>query len=107
MGLFHEAIEEHLPEDWPIMIGLDGECGVCAAIMKRPDEDFHQDVINGKVFDSGYRRWGICYTCGTKKHIIKHAAHTIDPSEKFIHLDICGDCLNYFVNNEDPEDWSE
>ena len=108
MGLFHESIEKHLPKGWPIMIGLDGECSVCATIMRQPDDGiFYQEVVEGKIFDSGYSRWGVCNTCGTKKHLIKHAAHTVNDNCKLIHLDICGDCVSYFVHNEDPKDWSQ
>lgn len=101
--LYLEVLEKRLPEGWPIMIGLDGNCCVCKVLIGRPCSEFKDVILADKAWD-GYETPGRCSTCGSKKKL-KHAAHTAGEEGDFVHLDICSDCMNYFINHETPKDW--
>jgi len=46
-----------------------------------------------------------CETCGSNLAGDRHNAHAIGYHGEIVHFDICTDCVMYFANAEEPENW--
>lgn len=88
-----------------ISVGLWGLCRECAAAFGMDQEEFASKVESGEAFDEGGFSWQHCDTCGSGLGGMRYAAHAFDHKKSPVHLDVCGDCLNYIANGDEPESW--
>jgi len=81
------------------------ECLSRYEIEETGDIDTMQDELYEKAVDPWFS-WSKCDTCGSKLGGNRYDAHGFDANGAVIHLDICEDCLVYFANGDEPDNWN-
>lgn len=85
---------------------LEGCGGVYPGHMKGCEE-----CEPGDEFDPVFS-WSSCEGCGSTLGGNRHPAHTRaeingEPVTYWLHLDICDDCVMYFANGDEPDEWQK
>jgi hypothetical protein len=64
---------------------------------------FSADISNGLVTSEGYFSRCQCDTCGSYLAGMRYDGHAvIVDNNQLIHLSMCGDCLLFFANGDEP-----
>ena len=92
-----------------LAVGVAADCRNC------PDHDPDDDDSRQAAEDPSFRR-GPCDSCGTSLGGDYFAAHSVEnsilaaglkPRKVVLHWDICADCVQYWANGEEPDDWTD
>ena len=98
-----EAIGRELAGIVSVSVGClpDRLCGECNV----PDDEW-DDEETRQAYDEGSFRPGPCDSCGSTyagSYFDAHGWMTLDNGREIIvHLDICGDCLQFHANGDTP-----
>lgn len=88
-----------------------GDCKECQCYYGVFEDEeinkFKEDVKSGKIQDEGSFSWEACNTCGSTLGGTRYDSHALDENNELVHLDICTDCLAFFANGSEPENWEE
>lgn len=104
MSDFTDAIKHYTSGLSFLSPGLCRSCPECQSIYGMAEDSHRWDVVS----DEGWFSWSRCDCCGTSLGGNRYAAHArggTNGDGKLIHLDICGDCLQYLANGTEPENW--
>jgi hypothetical protein len=56
--------------------------------------------------DEGHFSSASCDACGSHFAGDRYPSHVLDePTDAWVHLDVCQDCLMYFANGDEPDEW--
>ena len=109
MSKFTKAIERNWP-DYTIAPGTSHKCDECTQGVEI-DED---DIETLQMYNEGSFSWQECESCGSTLGGERHNAHAIHKEafgpdakqpDNVHHVDICIDCLIFYANGDEPENW--
>ena len=59
----------------------------------------------GEHADEGCFSWRPCESCGSSFGGNRYPAHYLDEDGEVMRVSVCGDCLLYHANGDEPDDW--
>lgn len=109
MSKYTDSIEHNCEGIDNISPGICYTCEQCQSNYNMEADELMEAMDTQEVIDEGSFSWSSCDTCGSGLGGNRYIAHGRIRGGinmyGIIHLEICTDCLMYFANGDEPENW--
>ena len=105
MSAFTDALDHNMAGLTNINPGFASSCPDCRHAYGFDSEAGAESAYEAGLSDEGSFSWHSCECCGTHLGGNRSAMHAFDEAGTLYHLEACDDCVIYFANGDEPDEW--